>query len=564
MNLFKFGIKLTAQILFVIIFFSTLRAENLSKFNKGNYISDYFSGLLLLNNSNYQKSYKFLDKLNGLEKSHINYSSKYILSLINSGKFNEAFSYAKKLEKMKLANFETDLIIGIYYLKNKKYDLAERYFSKLQKRESKFVINNFISNSLSNWISFNNVGLEVAKDKISSIDSKFENLKIIQNVFAHCFYNSDKTPFLFQNLSKNKKTDFSRYNYFYAVYLSDQKKVQQALEVINSSLELYPRNLLLNQYKTDLKGNQYENNFDCRNLSHIISEILYIAANALSSQEIYNLSNFYLNLSKYLNNNFYSFDTLLAENFYKIKNYKKAKKIYNNLGKKGEAFLWYSAKQNAKILNIEKQNQLAFQTLDDAYKKLSSKSFYVKFDYAQYLKNNDKFKKSITLYTDIIEKIDRQHTLYAKSTHGRGVAYERIGEWNKAEKDLLSSLKTDPEQAYVINYLAYSWIEQGIKVDQSLEMLQKANELKSNDPYIIDSLGWALFKLKRYSDAKEYLKLAVKLLPADPVINDHYGDVLWKSGDQIQARYYWSYVLGLEESEKTLKDSIEDKLILGL
>ena len=87
--------------------------------------------------------------------------------------------------------------------------------------------------------------------------------------------------------------------------------------------------------------------------------------------------------------------------------------------------------------------------------------------------------------------------LYIRVTDGRGVAYERIGEWDKAEKDLLASLEADPEQAYVINYLAYSWIEQGVKIEKSLNMLEKANKLRSNDPYITDSLGWALFKLRK-------------------------------------------------------------------
>ena len=154
--------------------------------------------------------------------------------------------------------------------------------------------------------------------------------------------------------------------------------------------------------------------------------------------------------------------------------------------------------------------------------------------------------------------------MYPKVKDGRGVAYERIGEWHKAEKDLLSSLDSSPDQAYVINYLAYSWIEQGVKIEQSLKMLQKANDLKSNDPYIIDSLGWALFKLKRYEDAKHYLQSAVKLMPSDPIVNDHYGDVLWKNGNKIQARYYWSYVLNLEDTEEDLKNNIKNKLILGL
>ena len=101
MNLFKFSFKITAQILFVIIFFSTLQAKNLDKFNEGDNISNYFSGILLLNDNHYAESYKFLKKLNGLEESHLNYSSRYLFSLINLGKFVEAFNYSKKLEKRK-------------------------------------------------------------------------------------------------------------------------------------------------------------------------------------------------------------------------------------------------------------------------------------------------------------------------------------------------------------------------------------------------------------------------------------------------------------------------------
>ena len=95
-------------------------------------------------------------------------------------------------------------------------------------------------------------------------------------------------------------------------------------------------------------------------------------------------------------------------------------------------------------------------------------------------------------------------------------------------------------------------------------MLEKANNLRSNDPYITDSLGWALFKLQRYEESKNYLQLAVKLLPGDPIVNDHYGDVLWKSGKLLQARYYWNYVLNLEETEDDLKKAVEEKLIKGL
>ena len=279
---------------------------------------------------------------------------------------------------------------------------------------------------------------------------------------------------------------------------------------------------------------------------------------------MYPLSNFYLNLSKYLNDDFNSYDTLLAENFYKIENFKKAIKIYKKLAKNGEAFNWHSSKQIAKISIKNDNKDEALNLLKKSYSNLIKKEVYETFDYAEFLKNNEKFKESIPLYSEILNRISKDHPLYTEATDGRGVAYERIGEWDKAEEDLLASLKVNPDQAYVINYLAYSWIEKGIKIKKSLNMLEKANKLRSNDPYIIDSLGWALFKLKRYEEAQDYLQLAVKLMPADPIVNDHYGDSLWKNGKEIQARYYWNYVLNLKKTEDKLKKTIEQKLIKGL
>tara|TARA_A100001037_G_C14649731_1_gene413959 strand:- start:167 stop:559 length:393 start_codon:yes stop_codon:yes gene_type:complete len=126
------------------------------------------------------------------------------------------------------------------------------------------------------------------------------------------------------------------------------------------------------------------------------------------------------------------------------------------------------------------------------------------------------------------------------------------------------SLKISPNQPYVINYLAYSWLEQGKNLDKSLEMLRKANELKRDDGYITDSLGWALYKLNKFEESKKFLKAAIILMPQDPIVNDHFADCLWKNNQKIQARYYWNYVLELKDTEKKLKKSIKNKLIFGL
>ena len=380
----------------------------------------------------------------------------------------------------------------------------------------------------------------------------------------NCFYNNSNTTDLFKKLTSNEKTDFSRYNYFYSTYKVSTGNTKDAKNIIKSALKSYPRNLLLNQLKLDLEDKKNILSFDCKNKNHVIAEILYITANALSSQSIHSLSNYYLNLAKYLNEDFHSYNTLLAENFYKIDNFSQAKKIYKNLANQGEAFAWYCSKQLARIFIREENKKKAIKVLSNSYEDLINKGIYETFDFAEFLKNNEKFDDSIIYYSKIINQVDKDHLLYAEATDGRGIAYERIGEWDKAEKDLLESLKANPDQAYVINYLAYSWIEQGVNISKSLTMLEKANKLKSNDPYIVDSLGWALFKLARYEESKKYLQQAVKLLPGDPIVNDHYGDVLWKNGKQIQARYYWNYVLGLEKTENELKDNIEKKLSKGL
>ena len=566
MFIYKNIFKTTVSTFFVIIFifFSTLQAKTLNKFNKADKISDYFSGVLLLNQGKFDESYQYFKKLEGLEKSHSSFSSRYLYSLVNSGNFRKAYSFSKKLERDQKASFESDLIMGIYYLKDSKFDLSTKYFSKTKNSEARTLLDRYLAHSLFVWSDLNQNKFEKAKSDFNQLDDRFDNLKKIQNTFLHCFFMSEKTDALFKELLSDEKTNFSRYNYFYAKYFESINQRDKAKKIIDNSLEKYPRNLLLNQYKIDLINSKNNFDFDCKKKQHVVAEILYITANALSSQSIYPLSNFYLNLSKYLNKEFLAFDTLMAENLYKINDLSGAKNIYKKLTNYGDAFKWYSNKQISRILIQEKKRDKSIKLLSKSFNDLSYKGVYETYDYAEFLKNNEEFESAIKHYTDILKVIDKDHSLYPQVTDGRGVAYERIGEWDKAEKDLLDSLKVSPEQAYVINYLAYSWIEQGVKIKKSLEMLRKANKIKSNDPFIIDSLGWALYKLERYQESKNYLQLAVRLMPADPIVNDHYGDVLWKNGDKIQARYYWNYVLNLEKAEEDLKEKIEQKLIKGL
>jgi Flp pilus assembly protein TadD len=147
--------------------------------------------------------------------------------------------------------------------------------------------------------------------------------------------------------------------------------------------------------------------------------------------------------------------------------------------------------------------------------------------------------------------------------YSRGVAYERTKRWSLAEVDFLRALELEPDQPLVLNYLGYSWIEKGHNIHQAREMVEKAVELRPNDGYVVDSLGWALYKLGKYKEATHHLERAVELRPQDPTINDHLGDAFWKVGRQIEARFQWRHALAFEPNKK-LEGELRAKLQNGL
>jgi len=545
---------------------SSVLTKNLDKFSKAGDISNYFSGVLSIQDNQYQKSYSYLKSLNNLEDVHYNYSQYYQYSLVALGKFKDAAKYSKKLKNKKLDNFESNLISAVFFLADKDFSSASFYLKELKNKNQPGSIQNLLSTSLNAWINFRNTtNLNSGLKVLDSIPKRFENLKKIQKTFAYCYFDSPKTDEQFKQLTSNLEVNYSRYHFFHSNYLISKNKEKKTKEAIKSALDQFPNNLTLNQLKLDLeKRKVFNNKFDCKNSSDVIAEIFYVTSNVLASQNNYVASNFYLNLAKYLNPNFVSYDTLHAENLFLIKEYKDAEKIYIEIKKKGAAYSWYASKQIASIFSRQDKKKEAVNSLNKSFNKIVNPTTYEIFDYAEFLKNNEKYEESIKYYSKVLNLIEIKDDLYSQVMDGRGIAYERTGQWNKAEIDLLKSLKATPDDAYVINYLAYSWIEKEINIKRSLEMLKKANRLRPNDGHIIDSLGWALFKLKNYKEAKKYLELAIRYMASDPVVNDHYADSLWMNNKTLQARYYWNYVLKLEKTEEKLKKEIKQKLLFGL
>tara|TARA_B110000971_G_C20017836_1_gene504819 strand:+ start:29 stop:1735 length:1707 start_codon:yes stop_codon:yes gene_type:complete len=558
--------KIIIYIFLLLNTFSIVLAKSSDKFDDAEDISNYFSGILSINDNQYEKSYFYLKSLNNLEDSHYTYSQYYQYSLITLSRFKDAARYSKKLKDKKLDSFESNLISAVYHLEDNDLKKASYYLKELQNKNQPGSIQNLLSTSLNAWINFRNVAdLDAGLNLLNAIPKRFKNIKNIQETFAHCYFDSKKTDQMFERLTSNPDINYSRYHFFHSNYLISENNKKKANEIITSSLNLNPKSLLLGQLKLDInKKKIFQNKFECKKSTDVIAEILYIASNILASQNNYMLSNFYLILAKYLNPNFVSFDAFYAENFFVIQEYEKAKKIYIQIKKKGPTYNWHASKRIASILNKQDKKKDAADSLKNAFVKITNPTIYEIFDYAEFLKNNEKYKESIEYYSKVLSLVDEKNDLFGKVVDGRGIAYERTDQWGKAQVDLLASLNASPNDAYVINYLAYSWIEKGINIKKSLKMLKKANKLKPNDGYIIDSLGWALFKLKNFKEAKKYLELAIRYMASDPVVNDHYADALWMNNKTLQARYYWNYVLKLKNTDKKLKKEIKHKLLFGL
>ena len=174
-----------------------------------------------------------------------------------------------------------------------------------------------------------------------------------------------------------------------------------------------------------------------------------------------------------------------------------------------------------------------------------------------------RYRESADIYDRAIEQIGTTQKHHWSIFFRRGIAYERLKEWEKAEPSFQKALELSPAQPEVLNYLGYSWIDQGINLDQGMELIRKAVELSPRSGFIVDSLGWAHYRLGQYEDAVRELERAVSIMPQDPTINDHLGDAYWKVGRKLEATFQWKIALaGKPEIENPEK--VKAKLREGL
>ena len=551
------------KLILVILFFiqSPLYSKNSGSrdFNSKN-LSNYFSGIIAYENNDNLEALNFFRSSRILLHKHNPYLKRYIYSLVLENKTKQAAIEIKQnLEKNNSNFFEAHLILALESLKKQNFDKSKDYLEESRKFINNDKIALIIYETIKEYL------FVFQEGKILKTEKNFGNISFINEIFQKCYLRDKNTARNFKTLI-DRNEDYSRYTFFLINHLIENDQFEE-VQKITSEIDYLNSSILIAQSKKWIEKNEIKKikkTFSCKNSSDIIAEFIFIIGNLYAAQNDYEKSNFYLNIANYLNPNFKFNLSVMVENYYSNKNYEKVKKILENFNKKDNFYYWFKIKKETQIISKEISNLEALNYMNEKFNKINNPSIKTIFDIANLNKNSKKYQNAINYYDLIISKLDIDTNIYADILFRRGISHERLGNYLKSDKDFLKSLEINSEDPQVLNYLAYSWLEREYKIDQAMQMLKKAYDFRSNDPYIIDSIGWGHYMIGDFVVAESFLKRAVELMPNDPVVNDHYGDILWRLDRKIQARYFWTSVLSLKDTEDKMKKDINIKLVEGL
>ena len=549
----------------ILIFFLSIKPlysknTNNTEFNPKN-LSNYFSALVSLENQHNKDSLKFFNSSKFLINFHEPYLKNYIDSLVLEGKINKAANELKFVSNKGMINFfDAYLILFLDAIKKEKTNDAKEYLDKILNLRDKQPFESVIAESLNDFL------YVFKKKKKKKLNKELGDLGFINLTFQNCYLEDNETGSYFENLFDKTQLDYSRYAYFYVNHLISNGEYKKA-KSITDSIDIINSNLLILQTKNWINTKKYKQIvklFSCKNENDILSEFFYLIASIYSSEEEYKKSNIYLKISNFLNPKFKFNLTLISENFYINKKYTQSKAVMKNFNKRDGVYNWYKIKKNTQIILKQKGTKEASNYLKTNFKKIKNPSVKILFDMANLSKNFKNYKDAIKYYNKILPKLKNDSSTYADVLFRRGGAFERLGDYANSDKDLLRSLEIDPDDAYVLNYLAYSWLERNYKIDTAMQMLEKAHKQEPDDAFIIDSIGWAHYLAGNYIKAEKLLKKALQIMPDDPIVNDHYGDILWRLGRKTEAQYYWNSVLNFDDTEKEMKDKVFIKILKDL
>jgi tetratricopeptide (TPR) repeat protein len=481
------------------------------------------------------------------------------ISSLADGDIDEAVKLADRILTIDKSNRVARLVVGVRDLKQKKYANAQLNINQ----SIRGPITDLVATLLSGWASY---GAGDTKSAVANIDKLTgpEWYPIFKDLHSGMILElAGKEKDAGARLERAYKLDDSmlRVADAYARWLSRSKDAAAATAVYEGFDKKLPRHpLVLEGLRDTRAGKKLTPLVDSAQTG--AAEALYGIGATLTRRGGEDLALVYLQLSLYLAPNHSLALLSLADLYESVKKPAMAIKVYERMPASSPL------KRNAQIqlatnLDAADRSEEAIKILKGVTAE-DPKDIEAIMALGNIERGRKKFADCAQTYSRVID------ALPAKNEKGnwvsyyyRGICEERSKQWSKAEADMRKALELQPEQPHVMNYLGYSWIDQGINLDEGMKMIRRAVDQRPDDGYIVDSLGWAFYRIGNYDDAVKNLERAIDLKPEDPTINDHLGDAYWRVGRTLEAKFQWAHARDLKPEPEELP-KIEAKLENGL
>ncbi len=480
------------------------------------------------------------------------------LAFLVDGDVDEAVKFAERVAQADKNDRVARLVLGVNSLKRKQYASARRDLAQ----SIRGPITDLTATLLSAWSS---LGANDSKGAITAIDHLAgpEWYAIFKDLHAGLIYDvAGNQKEAGKRLERAYKLDATalRVVQAYGSWVSRNRSPKEAMTVFETFDKTLPRHPLVVEAMDKLKAGEKLPPL-VANVQAGAAEALYGLGASLGRRGGEDLGLVYLQLSLFLSPNHPLALLSLADLYEALKKPELAIKIYDRVPSSSPLHRNAAIQMAANLDSLDRADEA--QKHLEALIKQNPEDLEAIMALGNVLRGHKKFAECANVYSKGVSAIQKPEKANWVVYYFRGICYERSKQWAKAEADLTKALELFPDQPHVLNYLGYSWIDQGIKLDEGMEMIKKAVQQRPDDGYIVDSLGWAYFRLGNYEEATKQLERAIELKPEDPTINDHLGDAYWRVGRVLEARFQWAHARDLKPDAEELP-KIEEKLKEGL